>query len=235
MLIFWRLMFGHFLADFTFQTDTINRWKRSSVWGMLVHCGIHPVCSAALTWPFLDDVWVDTPFALKGWACILIVFVTHFIEDQWRVFTIFKYRTPDNTLYFFWDQIVHYAVIFAVIPEGFKAANPVLLPEKWPFLGCLFVLVTHACTVLIYFIEKDLYGRLFPKLEEKIVTMAERVVLSLVFLVPGNAWVILALGWLSLMHYARSKRLMDLTWLSFYVGSAVSVVCGLLARAVYYS
>ena len=39
----------------------------------------------------------------------------HFLEDQWRVFTIFKYKTPDNTLYFVWDQIIHYAIIFAVV------------------------------------------------------------------------------------------------------------------------
>lgn len=229
-------MLGHFLADFTFQTDTINRWKRTSVWGMLAHCAIHPVCYVALTWPFLRDVWVDTPFALKGWACILIVFVTHFVEDQWRVNSIFRYNTPDNTLYFFWDQVIHYAVIFAVIPVGIRSQQSLsLVPEAWPVLGCLFVLVTHACTVLIYFIEKDLYGKLFPRIEEKIVTMAERLVLALLSMVPGNAWMVLVLAWVSLMHYARSKRLMDLSWLSFYVGSAVAVLCGLAARLVYYS
>lgn len=236
MLIFWRLLLGHFLADFTFQTDFVNRWKRSSIWGMLFHCAAHPACCALLTLPYLGDVWVDfSIFQLKGWVCILVVFVTHFIEDQWRVFTIFKYRTPDNTLYFFWDQFIHYAVIFAVIPEGFKAANPVFIPEKWPFLGCLFVIVTHATTVLIYFVEKDLRNKIFPDLQEKVFTMAERLVLGLCFLVPTNAFLLLVLGWLSVMHYVRSRRMLDLSWFSFYLGGTAAIICGIAARLVYYS
>lgn len=235
MIIFWRLLFGHLLADFTFQTNFVNRWKRSSIWGMLFHCGTHPVCYAALTYPYLRDVWVDIPyFPLRGWACILLVFAAHFIEDQWRVFTIFKYNTPDNTLYFIWDQVIHYAVIFAVIPEAFRGAMPALIPEKWPVLGSLFVLVTHASTVFIYFIEKDFYGRVFPDLQEKYVGMAERLILALCFLVPGNLWPILALGWLSFMHSVRSRHFMDLSWPSFYLGAPLAAFFGLLARVVCY-
>ena len=236
MVIFWRLLFGHLLADFTFQTNFINRWKRSSVWGMLAHCAMHPVAYLILTWPFLRDPWVDLGvLALPGWACVLIVFVAHFVEDQWRVFTIFKYQTPDNTLYFFWDQFIHYAVIFAVIPVGLR--NPVVtfVPELWPVLGCLFVAVTHAATVLVYFIEKDLYGRSFPDLQEKYLAMLERLVLALLFLLPGHLWPILALGWLSVMHHVRARRYVDLSWLSFYLGGGVAVLGGLAARFVYYS
>ncbi len=236
MVIFWRLMFGHFLADFTFQTDFVNRWKRSSLWGMIFHCASHPIFYALLTAPYLRDTWVDLNFIrLNGWVCLLLVFLGHFIEDQWRVFTIFKFHTPDNTLYFLWDQIIHYAVIFAVIPVGLRGGNPQLMPEAWPVLGCLFVLVTHACTVLIYFVEKDLTGKLFPGFQEKCVTMAERLVLSLCLLMPGHFWPLLALIWMSLMHYARAKRFLDLSWFSFYIGVAVSLLCGLAARLICYS
>jgi len=236
MVIFWRLLLGHFLADFTFQTDFINRWKRASLWGMLVHCAAHPICYVSLTYPYLRDPWVRMgSLQVSGWACILIVFVTHFLEDQWRVFTIFKYRLPDNTLYFVWDQIIHYAIIFAVIPGALRGANYQLMPEMWPVLGCLFVLVTHATTVMIYFVEKDLHDKPFPGFQEKCATMAERLVLALCFLVPGNFFPLLALGWISLMHLARSRRVLDLSWLSFYIGGVVAVVCGIAARLVYHS
>ncbi|MBI5631406.1 MAG: DUF3307 domain-containing protein [Elusimicrobia bacterium] len=235
MTIFWRLLFGHLLADFTFQTDLINRWKRSSLWGMLIHCATHPLCYAALAYPYLNEVWVDLPFlSLRGWACILIVFAAHFLEDQWRVFTIFKYNTPDNTLYFLWDQIIHYAVIFAVIPMGLKSAGFALIPEKWPILGCLFVLTTHAATVLVYFIEKDIQFRAFPGLQEKCATMLERLVLSLCFLVPSQAFLLLALGWIAFMHFVRAKRLLDLSWVSFYLGGSIAALCGLAGRMIYY-
>ena len=236
MLIFWRLLFGHLLSDFTFQTNFINKWKRSSFWGMVAHCATHPICYAVLTWPYLREPWIRFgSMALPGWACIVIVFVAHFIEDQWRVFTIFKYHTPDNTLYFLWDQVIHYAVIFSVIPVGLHTPGASLMPETWPILGCLFVIVTHACTVFVYFIEKDLYGRGYPDNQEKYLAMAERLVLALVFLLPGNGWPLLALGWLSVMHLVRSRRYLDLSWFSFYLGGLTAVVCGLAARFVYYA
>lgn len=235
MLIFWRLLFGHMLADFTLQTNFINHWKRTSFWGMVAHCATHPLAYALLTWPYLKDVWIDTPFIqLQGWVCVLIVFVLHFIEDEWRVFTIFKYNTPDNTLYFLWDQIIHYAVIFAVIPMSLANQETSLFPESWPILGCLFVAVTHASTVFIYFIEKDLYGVEYPRFQEKYLGMAERLVLALTFLIPAHGWLAAAPAWLGLTYYVRARRLLDLSWFSYYLGAAISVICGLLARLIYF-
>jgi hypothetical protein len=236
MIIFWRLLFGHFVADFTLQTNFINHWKRHSIWGMVAHCATHPLVYLALTWPFLGDTWLSIgPLRFNGWLCVFIVFALHFVEDQWRVFTIFKYNTPDNTLYFLWDQIIHYAVIFLVVPIGFQNPGMTLIPEKWPVLGCLFVLVTHACTVFVYFIEKDLYNRLYPGPEEKYITMGERLILALCLMVPGNAWALLGLGWLSFMHRVRAQRIIDLSWLSFYLGGVIALLCGLAARMIYYA
>src|SRR5207302_10089305 len=84
------------------------------------------------------------------------------------------------------------------------------LPTLFPYTtlfrsGCLLVVVTHACTVLIYFVEKDLTDRVFPGFQEKFLTMAERLVLALCFLVPGHLWPIASLVWLSLDR--KSTRL----------------------------
>lgn len=236
MVIFWRLLFGHLLADFTFQTDFINRWKRQSVWGLLVHSAMHPAFYIVLTWPYLRETWVDLGFVtLSGWACLLVIFISHFVEDWWRVYTIVHYHTPDNTLYFAWDQIIHYAVIFAVIPVGLRNPNVTLMPEDWPVLGCLFVVATHATTIIVYFIEKDLYGRAFPDAQEKYLSMLERLILALIFLTPGNLWPLLALGWFSVMHHVRKRRYLDLSWFSLYLGGALAALCGLAARFVYFS
>ena len=237
MVILWRLLFGHFLADFTFQSNYINSWKRTSNWGMVAHCAIHPLFYFLFTFPFINEYWISNPlFQIKGWACILIVFAAHYIEDQWRVFTIFKYNTPDNTLYFIWDQVIHYAVIFAVIPLGqLGSTSMTLFPEKWPILGCLFVLATHACTVFVYFIEKDLYKRdRFPHDREKYFSMAERLVLALCFMLPGMLWLSAAL-WLGVMYFVRAKRKLNLSWFSFYLGGAIAAGCGVAARLLYYS
>jgi hypothetical protein len=237
MEIFWRLLFGHMLADFTFQTNFINRWKRTSFYGLLVHCLMHPAFYVLLCWPYLGERWIDNPFMrLNGWECLLIVFATHLLEDWWRVFTINKYGMPDNTIFFLWDQIIHYSVIFAVAPLS-MSGRPVsgYFPEKWPVLGCLFVLVTHTCTVMLYFLEKDLHGADFPETGEQYMTMAERLVLALCFLFPGlGGAVLLAAAWLIVMFVLRHRKLFDLTPFTFYAGIGASVMLGLAARAVFY-
>jgi hypothetical protein len=235
MDIFWRLLFGHLLADFTLQTNFINRWKRGSPWGMLAHCAIHPVCYILLTFRSLGESWVALgPLPLKGWVCVLILFGAHYLEDEWRVTTIFKYKTPDNTLYFLWDQVIHAALIFAVSPMGLGSGEP-LVPAKWPVLGCLAVLLTHMTTVTTYFLEKDIYGGSYPGFDEKYLGMTERLVLALCFLLPQNGWLLVAPVWLASMAFLRGRRLLDLSWFSFGFGAAVSVFCGLFARVVYYS
>ena len=232
-------MFGPLLCGFTFQTNFINRWKRTSQWGLLVHCLMHPVAYLILTWPFLGDVWIENPFFhFNGWSCIAIIFVTHYLEDWWRVYTIRKYGMPDNTLFFAWDQIIHYAVIFSVAPLAVTSlgATPGFFPEKWPVLGCLFVLITHTCTVLVYFLEKDIDGADYPGQDEKYLAMAERLVLALCFLFPAALGAgVLAAGWLGVMFFLRRRRLFDLTTFTFYTGAAVAVLCGLAARFVYYA
>lgn len=237
MEIFWRLLFGHMLADFTFQSNFINRWKRTSSVGLLAHCLMHPAFYAALCWPYLGEYWVENVFVrLNGWTCILIVFLVHWLEDWWRVYTIFKYNMPDNTVFFLWDQIIHYSVLFAVIPMAAGSASfSGFFPEKWPVLGCLFVLVTHACTVMVYFLEKDVRGAEYPGFDEKHLAMAERLILALCFLFPSAAGAaLLAAAWLGVMFFLRRNRLFDLTAFTFYMGAVVSVFSGLAARAILY-
>ncbi len=236
MLILWRLVFGHFLADFTLQTDYINHWKRTTIMGMIAHCFIHPLCYVALTWPYLGDLWISNSWAsLSGWQCVFVLFVSHFVEDQARVFAIQKYDGLDNTLCFVWDQIVHYAVIFLVIPMGMlNSGETLLIPEKWPVLGSLLVMVTHAGTVAIYFLEKDLFNKPFPGLQERYMGMGERLVMSLFCMIPGIVFLPLAALWFGAMRYARSRRFIDLSPFSLYSGSGIAVVCGLLGRWVLY-
>lgn len=235
MDIFWRLILGHFLADFTFQTNHMNAWKRSSVWGMVAHSFVHPVVYAALTWPFLNEFWVNTRFLqLQGWTCVLLLFIIHFLEDEWRVFTIHRFGTSDGTVYFAWDQVVHYASIFILFPLGIGDREfTSLMPEKWPILGILFVLTTHFTTVTVYFIEKDLWGHQFPGDTEKYLGMAERLVVSLSFLLPGQWWLPVFGGWIAYRLYIRVKRIQDFTWLSFAIGGAMAVLCGAAGRWVY--
>ncbi|MBI5210248.1 MAG: DUF3307 domain-containing protein [Elusimicrobia bacterium] len=232
MAVFWRLLLGHCLADFTFQPEYLNIWKRSTMLGMFVHCLIHPLMYAVLAYPFLGDNWIETRWLdLTGWQCVYILFLLHLVEDASRVLAIRKYRGLDNSWCFAWDQAFHVATIFLIAPFGMLgAAESGVMPEAWPVLGCLLVLVTHAGTVLIYFLEKDLDGADFPASWEKWMGMGERLVLFLLCALPGGGWVLLAAGWLWLMYRARTRKMVDSSYFNLVVGAALSLACGLAGR-----
>src|SRR4051812_1604265 len=116
MEIFFRLLFGHFLADFTFQTNYIARWKRTQFSGLLVHVLIHPICYFALTFQYGNDVWFTAgSIALTGKSVIPILAFLHFVEDWVRVRLVNK-GWPDNTLFYLWDQVVHIILLWVFTP-----------------------------------------------------------------------------------------------------------------------
>lgn len=234
MVLLWRLLFGHFLADFTFQTDYINIWKRSNLLGMLVHCIIHPLVYAALVYPFLGDIWLENDWvSFSGWQCVFFIFIIHLVEDLLRVLAIRRYRSLDNTWCFLWDQIVHVASIFLLTPLAIPAADEGgLIPEAWPVIGILLVLATHAGTILIYFLERDLFAAGFPSPWEKFFTMGERLVLCLLCMLPGQGWLVLAAGWLWLMYHARVRRVFDASQFSLVAGACVALMCGIAGRVL---
>ena len=230
MEIFWRLVLGHLLADFTFQTNYIAAWKRRSPWGLLVHVTLHPLFYIALTWPYLDYTWVRTPWlSLTGWACIALIYVIHYLEDWWRVWNV-NHGVRDNLLFYLWDQVIHLIVIFAVVPV------PDGLPlHKWPLLGCLFVLTTHCATVTIYYVEKTFYGVDFPPTEEKYVSMLIRLAETACFLLPGYWWVALVAFMVYRLGWHVYKRRLDLSWTGLLLSNVIVVACGFAARTVFYS
>ena len=156
MEIFWRLVLGHLIGDFTLQTNHIAGWKRTSLTGMIVHCAIHPVIYSVLLWKYMGLTWLSIGrVAFTGWVCVFIIFAAHFVEDQWRVWSVLRRNAPDNTFFYVWDQVIHYAVLFAMAPamEGASGKFGILkyppiadvqdsavIPvssANWSFRGCL--------------------------------------------------------------------------------------------------
>jgi hypothetical protein len=225
MEIFFRLLFGHLLADFTFQTNFIADWKRHSMAGLLTHVFIHPVCYILLTWPYLNDTWVRLGgIAITGGVAIVIATVLHFVEDWFRV-TRVSSGWADNTLFYVWDQVVHIIVIVLLSPLH---SQP--LQNEWPVLGCLFVVITHFATVTIWFIEKDIFGREYPETEEKYIAILQRLAVWLVFFLPSPWWMlVLFFVVLSFARHVWTRRV-DFTWTSVVMGNALAIACGAISR-----
>jgi hypothetical protein len=225
MDIFYRLLFGHLLADFTLQTNFIADWKRRKFLGLLVHVILHPICYVALTFPYINETWATWGgVALSGWLCVAIATIAHFLEDWFRV-TMVQRGWPDNTLFYAWDQAIHLVVLWFLSPV---ATQP--LPHPWPILGCLFVMVTHCATVTVWFIEKDIYGRDYPATEEKYISMLQRLVVWLAFFLPAPWWYLVLVTILVLYGRHVWTRRLEFSWSSVLMGNILAIGCGLIAR-----
>jgi hypothetical protein len=225
MNIFWRLVLAHFIADFTLQTNRIATWKRESRWGMFIHIITHPLVSFALTWPYLSWPWVQTRFfSLNGWTCVALIALFHWLEDEWRVWSIQETGSPESTGFFLWDQVVHLTIILAVSPT--LPAAPI---SRWVLPALCGVLLAHFMSVLIFFIENDLWGSSEVLGSRKYRFMIERFIGAALFLLPRE-WFLLAflwLGWMAYLHYHRSS---ERTWVHTVVANAAVVLLGLTAR-----
>ena len=234
MVIFWRLVLSHLLADFTLQFDFVNKLKRRSAWGMVLHCLTHFAVAAVLARDWLGGTWFSAwglPF--NGWAALALMTGVHYALDELRVLSVRRLGWKDGTLCFLADQLLHFYVLFLISPIVIPGPG-LLMGEKWASIAAMFVLVTHFTTVLIYFVEKDLFGKPFPSFDEKYFLIFERVVLWAFFFAEGRWWIPFAAVWGAQLLYIRRKRIMDLSGVNVWLSVGVSALLGACTRLTYY-
>ncbi|MEF3280469.1 MAG: DUF3307 domain-containing protein [Elusimicrobiota bacterium] len=233
MDIFWRLSLSHLIADFTLQTNWINRMKRENVKGVIIHVLVHIIVTTLLLTPYLDKLWFNFyNFKLTGYAMILIICFFHFIIDQTRVYAIKNKIYPDNTISFIADQIFHFYFIFLFTP--FVNVPIDFSGEKIIMLFTFLVIITHTTTIFVYYIEKDLSNLPFPSFDQKYFMIFERVVIWAFFLLNGWWWVFLLAAWIYQLYYFKKKKIIDITNVNFYISVIFSMFFGILSRHFYY-
>mgnify|MGYP001559081174 CR=1 FL=1 len=227
MYFFWRLLLAHLLADFTFQTDRIAKWKREDISGIFFHVLIFLFFAVAINYQYLPQ----KDFAVA----ILILAATHVIEDQWRVYSITKYNSPDNIGFFLGDQFVHILLIFVLAPKNPIGAET----EKWVFILIIFVAAAQFSTILIYFIKKLFYADARIITQEKYHGIAERILIVACFIIPGKwYWLILPCAVLLVIveRFSLKKTDNDLDFSAFNIitSNAIAVILSITARSVWY-
>jgi len=227
MVIFWRLVLAHFIADFTLQTNKVASWKRENRLGMAIHVATHPIVTCALLWPFLSREWVQAGWMhLNGWVCVALLTFFHWLEDEWRVWSIQKTGSPDSTGFFLWDQVVHLTLILA-----FSPTLPGLKRESWVLPVLCVVVLSQFVSVLIYYLENDI-GVNSQVLEgKKYWYIAERLIGASLFLLPGPLF-LLAFAWIGWVVYLHYRRAQERTWVHVVVGNTAVVLIGLIARGL---
>jgi len=227
MEIFWRLVLSHFIADFSLQTNKVATWKRENKMGMLIHILTHPLVTYALTWPYLSLSWVDTRWIqLNGWVCVALLALFHWLEDEWRVWSIQETGSPDSTGFFLWDQVVHLTMILAFSPTMIQAKV-----DRWVLPVLCAVLLSHFVSVLVFFLENDVWGNSHVLGDKKYRYIGERLIGASLFLLPGPFF-LLAFGWLGWIAYVSYYKSQERTWVHLVVGNTSVVLLGLLARGL---
>ena len=235
MAIFWRLLLSHLLADFTLQFNIVNKLKRQHVGGMLLHCLTHFIVSVALTYNYLGDIWFRFgSVEVNGWMALAVMLVFHFLVDELRIYSMKQLCYPDGTASIIIDQFLHIYVLFMISPIITQGGGGFFLAEKWVVIASLFILVTHVATILVYFVEKDLFGKGFPSFDEKHFMILERVVLWSFFFTAGWLWLPFTAVWLAQLFYIRRKRMMDLSRTNIFLSLALTLPLGLWTRYIYF-
>lgn len=97
------LILAHFLADYPLQSDGMVAYKSKHFVGIVLHSLVH----------VLTSILLGLPFILQGnfWFAIALVFVTHNILDQSKVWAQRRFRKVNRFIFYVLDQIAHLAVI----------------------------------------------------------------------------------------------------------------------------
>lgn len=231
--IFWGLIVSHFLADFTFQTNYIAMWKDKSIWGRWVHVFIFLVASYIILFPSLNYLWFIFRWSsFQGWFVVFILTCLHLLEDHFRIWCVHEKKMRDNILFFMYDQLIHVGLIIIFTP---RISKPCMVSIPVMQLGVLFVLTTHFTTILVYYLEKTFLPEAHMTFKEKHLSILERLIIALCFLIPGWWWSIGVGAYLTYKVHAKYKgKTNSRTWINLIVSYVVAIITGLLARLILY-
>ncbi|OIP80308.1 hypothetical protein COW94_03005 [Candidatus Peregrinibacteria bacterium CG22_combo_CG10-13_8_21_14_all_44_10] len=150
------LVLAHLAGDFLFQPGKLVGWKQKSPVGVLVHVLIIVSINLLLFLPYLGQ-------ALVWWA-ILILGVTHFIQDCAKVFYEKKYNHAHKAYPFFVDQFMHLLIIFIIGKYLIYHLKPAHLEsdflskmyfnENLYVYGALLILFSYALDIVIYQVQR---------------------------------------------------------------------------------
>lgn len=187
MKVFFRLLLAHLLTDFTIQTNFIARWKKQSFLGVVVHSAAFFILAFILTFSELNKIWFEYPIKLPGYLCLLILFILHVIEDEYRAYNVRHYHIQDTLLFFLWDQIIHVVFLYVFSPYREFSFEP------WVIVACLFIVGTHGLSVVLLYLDIMIYNKqtAYDKFNKRQYPIIFCFIILLIFLLPDK-WFVLS-------------------------------------------
>lgn len=223
MKIFFRLLLAHLLTDFTLQTNFIAQWKKKSFIGVLVHVSSFFILGVILTWGDLNKIWVNYPIKLNGILCLILLFILHIAEDEYRAYTVRHFHIQDTILFFLWDQFIHIFFIFIFSPFNQKSDF-----EIWVIILCILIIGTYVISILFLYMDVLFFNKetAYDFFKKRYYVIFLNLLVMLSFLVPNKIYllslVIIPTSWIL---NRKIKFISNINWL---INTIVSYGLGLI-------
>lgn len=230
MIVFYRLMLAHMLADFVFHGNRVYDLKKyRSFIGYPVHGLIYFLCAYFCCTPFLDIVWLEIGgLKLTGLWCIFLLTLIHLAADKINKADSMLFSKHNAPMFVFW-QLAEFLILFLFAPAFIVLEKPLLLNEQFTLilLGALFS--TYFLMVLLLLIKRDNEGEPYPSFDEKYFNMIYRLALYLLLVFPSCISVILGIAWFVFVVWRQRKGLVG-DKLRMYLGTFLTACFAIMVK-----
>ena len=136
---FLRMLLGHLVGDFVFQTYKMAMAKRAGWRGLFIHVSIVTFTTAVAIYNTVPNWYI--------W--VIVLFVVHLSIDQFRTFIFTDNSNGKGLLLFIADQTVHILSIMAIswFAVGWRFTD--LAQISHPALPPMHIMILLACIVII--------------------------------------------------------------------------------------
>lgn len=174
--LFWRLLAGHFLGDFPFQTDAVFRTKIKYRWGVILHGSIAGIFIFIFAIPYL-------PHYPILWLYLFLNLVFHILVDKAKLLIAPKVKKL-NFLFFLIDQSIHIGTLWLIsisVPFSpyYGASLPLYGNTIFIIFFSVYIAVTYGVLYFIVSIKSSFNLPVFlPGWGMKIVEFLERAAIA---------------------------------------------------------
>ncbi len=181
--LFWRLLAGHFIGDFTLQTDTIFKIKVKYPWGVILHGSIAGILICIMAIPYLSHYPIL-------WLYLFLNIAFHILVDKAKLSINPKVKKV-GFIFFLLDQIIHIAACWLIsisVPSSphYGASIPLYGNTTFMIFISVYIAVTYGVLYLILSIKTSFNLPVaFPGWNLKIIEFLERAAIT-TFTVLGS-------------------------------------------------
>jgi len=228
MVLFWRLLLAHLIADFPLQTDAVFAVKKEKRWGVLLHSILFGLVAILLAKPFLGSGAV--------WSGLIVLWLLHTAIDKTKLILV-SGRRGDHLVYFLSDQVLHIAALALAssvlirIPQVTAIAQGPASDVHLFKLGAAYVVSIWASPLLCFYCDgafspRKMGFKAYQPPHWRILGYVERGMFTAIVALGGALFFLIPIAFLPRVSiwYFAGKR--DFSRWELILGSAMAILAG---------